>query len=157
MVVFGLLATRSWHVRFQAERFIPKGAGLAASILLHHGLENPEKPAPFRFAIFICSGLPYSISPACGEDLAPFWASDNSVRRFHPRYDQARISIPVVHILGKLDSYYRQGQQLVKFCEPSKVAVVEHDEGHNVPRSMKVTKEIVRGIEKVIAMTEIGL
>lgn len=141
---------------FQAECFLPKGAGLAASILLHQTLDNPEKPTPFRFAIFMNSGLPYSISSDCGEDLAPFWESNKSVRRFHPRYDGARISIPTVHILGKSDPYYHQGQQLVKFCEPSRVAIVEHDEGHHVPRSMKVSREIVRGIGRVVAMTEMG-
>ena len=104
----------------------------------------------------MCSGLPYSVSSACGEDLAPFWASDKSVRRFHPRCDQVRISIPVAHIAGRKDSYYPQGQQLVKFCDPLKVSVVEHEEGHNVPRSMKVTKEMVRAIERVIEMAEVG-
>jgi pimeloyl-ACP methyl ester carboxylesterase len=46
-----------------------QGAALAASLLLYHQLQTPQKPLPFKMAIFIAGGLPLSPSPNIGKDI----------------------------------------------------------------------------------------
>ncbi|OKL56915.1 hypothetical protein UA08_07742 [Talaromyces atroroseus] len=46
-----------------------QGAALAASILLHHEKNTPLETPPFRFAIFICASLPFSVDQTSGFEL----------------------------------------------------------------------------------------
>lgn len=54
------------HGPFDGVMGFSQGAAIAASILLH--CEAEQKASPFRFAIFICSPLPFSHSLAHGVD-----------------------------------------------------------------------------------------
>jgi pimeloyl-ACP methyl ester carboxylesterase len=46
-----------------------QGASLALSILYHHEINQPHKPPPFRFAVFICSVLSVSPDPEFNADI----------------------------------------------------------------------------------------
>jgi pimeloyl-ACP methyl ester carboxylesterase len=46
-----------------------QGAALAASFILSHQLDSPQKALPFKVAIFIAGGLPLSPSPTKGKDI----------------------------------------------------------------------------------------
>lgn len=48
---------------------------MAASVLLHHQIEKPFEPAPFRLAVFICGSLPYSFGSDLGVDVARLFAA----------------------------------------------------------------------------------
>ncbi|KAL4877348.1 serine hydrolase-domain-containing protein [Aspergillus karnatakaensis] len=46
-----------------------QGASLALSILYHHEIRHPDRPPPFRFAIFFCAVLSISPDPMFNADL----------------------------------------------------------------------------------------
>ncbi|KAI4149384.1 MAG: hypothetical protein LQ340_004663 [Diploschistes diacapsis] len=50
-----------------------QGAALAASLLLHHQINSPDQPAPFKAAIFICSPVPFSTSVEYGIDTRAYF------------------------------------------------------------------------------------
>ncbi|OCK83580.1 hypothetical protein K432DRAFT_290762 [Lepidopterella palustris CBS 459.81] len=119
-----------------------QGAALAASIMLHRSMAF--ETLPFRFAIFLCSGLPFSPLPS-------------TVRRMHPQLDQARIDIPTADMYGKQDTeYYDQSKNLVKFCNPASCFTVEHPGGHEVPRSARLVRDVAGAIKKVVQSLELG-
>ncbi|KZF19814.1 hypothetical protein L228DRAFT_250240 [Xylona heveae TC161] len=60
---------------FDAVMGFSQGAALAASFLLHHQIEHPYIPPPFRLAIFVCASLPFSISPNHGLDVTDYYAA----------------------------------------------------------------------------------
>lgn len=112
---------------------------------------------PFRFAIFLCSGLPFSPLPSVGEDVSPVFGVNETVRRMHPQLDQARIDIPTADMYGKQDTeYYDQSKNLVKFCNPASCFTVEHPGGHEVPRSARLVRDVAGAIKKVVQSLELG-
>jgi hypothetical protein len=50
---------------------------IAASLLLHHEIDTPLVTPPFRFAIFICGSLPFSVDERSGFDLTKVFANLN--------------------------------------------------------------------------------
>lgn len=120
-----------------------KGAALAASMLLQHG--NPNIGSPWRFAIFISSSLPFD--PATDGEL-------NICHQYGPTtHDKDGIRIPTAHIMGRADPYYAQSKALAALCNPRSLKVFEHSEGHFIPRTAKVTKEIRRIIEDAMNLS----
>lgn len=63
----------------EAETNQMQGGGLAAAIVLHHQLTLPFEPRLFRFAIFICAPLPWSIDRSSGIDVTPLVVRDGRV------------------------------------------------------------------------------
>ena len=66
------------HLRLPADTKT-KGGGLAAAVILHHQLTNPYQPRLFRFAIFICAPLPWSIDRTSGIDVTSLIVRDVKV------------------------------------------------------------------------------
>lgn len=66
------------HLRLPADTKT-KGGGLGAAVILHHQLTNPYKPRLFRFAIFICAPLPWSIDRTSGVDVTSLIVGDVKV------------------------------------------------------------------------------
>jgi hypothetical protein len=110
-------------------------------MLLQHG--NSRIGSPWRFAIFIGTSLPFD--PATGNE------SGTICRQYDPStFNGEVIRIPTAHIMGKADPYYPQSRKLVDLCNPRASKVFEHAEGHFIPRTAKVTKEITRMIEEAM-------
>ncbi|KAH7305244.1 serine hydrolase FSH [Stachybotrys elegans] len=60
-----------------------QGAALAASLLMAHQIQHPDQPPLFKFAIFLCSVLPLSPSPAIGVEITDFVLNyESSYRSF---------------------------------------------------------------------------
>ena len=66
------------HLRLPAD-MKAKGGGLAAAVILHHQITRPYEPRLFRFAIFICAPLPWSIDRTSGIDVTALVVRDGNV------------------------------------------------------------------------------
>ena len=66
------------HLRLRAD-IRTKGGGLAAAVVLHHQITQPYEPRLFRFAIFICAPLPWSIDRTSGIDVTALVVRDGNV------------------------------------------------------------------------------
>lgn len=73
-----LVQSSKVHLRLPAD-IRTKGGGLAAAVILHHQLTNPYEPRLFRFAIFICAPLPWSIDRTSGIDVTSLIVRDVNV------------------------------------------------------------------------------
>ena len=179
-----------------------QGSALAASILVHHQLETPSQPLPFRFAVFIGATLPFSTSESFGINVSRVWTKNKpmtgelktwiapdllqqqnqeikgveeaaqflskqdqkdkqspaQLRQYHPDALPAppKISIPTAHIYGRRDPYHSQSLQLVRMCDQSLTAVFEHDDGHCIPRSQRISQCIANLIEKTAYRADLG-
>ncbi|KAK8879253.1 Dihydrofolate reductase [Apiospora arundinis] len=80
---------------------------------------------------------------------APPEADDIVLRRFHPKREAARISIPTVHIMGSQDPFYPQGLVLAQLCS-GHTEIVEHPLGHQIPHDVNFTRSAVAAIKKCI-------
>ena len=68
---------------------------------------------------------------------------------FHPSADDIRIAIPTAHIYGRKDKWRLHSIDLAKLCRRDLASVLQHDGGHEVPRS--ASEEICDLIETVFA------
>lgn len=57
------------HGPYDAVICFSQGCSLIGSYLLYHAKETPEKPLPFRSAIFICGGLPLPVLEDLGLEV----------------------------------------------------------------------------------------
>lgn len=78
MVDLSLVQPSKVHLQFPADTKT-KGGGLGAAVILHHQLTNPYKPRLFRFAIFVCAPLPWSIDRTSGVDVTSLIVRDVKV------------------------------------------------------------------------------
>jgi hypothetical protein len=69
-----------------------------------------------------------------------------------PGDGSARIPVPMAHVIGKRDVYAGDGRLLMELCEASQCIKVKHPDGHLVPRSPRLARDIARAIGKVIDM-----
>ncbi len=74
---------------------------------------------------------------------------DTYYQMFHSSVDSFRIHIPVAHIYGRLDPWYRHSVDLVGLCEKNLSSVLEHEGGHDVPRDM--SEEMCDLVENTVA------
>ena len=140
-----------------------QGAALIASYLLHHQERHRTDTPPVKVAIFISASLPFSIDDSHGvtasengfPKAAPEVYFENGaaskdwlrlMRRWTPRTDIGRLSIPTVHAYGKKDSYRSQSHALVDLCDASTSTTVEHHEGHCVPTSETTSQKLAGAI-----------
>lgn len=66
------------------------------------------------------------------------------------------ISIPTVHIYGGKDPRFPASVQLSHFCESSMKRTFDHGGGHDVPRTMKVSKTIAELVRWSAFMAKFG-
>ncbi|MCJ1298808.1 hypothetical protein MMC08_001598 [Hypocenomyce scalaris] len=132
-----------------------QGAALAASIILHHQIEQPLSPPLFRAAVFISSFRPFSRDPSLGVDItedpgtyAPPSAKEGLARCrwMDPAVTKARIQIPTAHIYGDKDEFLNQALELVKLSEMSLASTFVHQGGHDIP----VRPDVCKGIRDAI-------
>lgn len=64
---------------------------------------------------------------------------------YHSSVDSVRINIPTVHVYGRRDKWRLHSKDLVKLCPRELATVVEHDGGHEIPKS--ASEEICDAIE----------
>lgn len=87
-----------------------------------------------------------------------FWehnlANSLPIRRFSPRTQKDKISIPTTHIFGKNDPYRLQSLQLSKLCDVKQANCFEHGGGHEVPRSKDQSKGIAQAIMRTFQNAE---
>ncbi|RMZ80676.1 hypothetical protein DV738_g2744, partial [Chaetothyriales sp. CBS 135597] len=119
-----------------------QGAVLAAMLLIR----NRHAP-PFKFAVFVCAGTPFS------EDLL----RQGRLEYVNFERDGILINIPSAHIIGSKDPSVDHAYELARVCESHSQSVYDHGAGHEIPRSPRgVTEEMVRVIEDVIAKATVG-
>lgn len=117
------------HGPFDAVLAFSQGATLAASFLAVHG------SGYFKCAIFICGGCP----------RLPSKSQDN------PR--NAVITTPTAHIVGREDPLFAAGIKLSEICSRSNCSIFEYNGGHEVPRGVVATANMVRLVNDMIART----
>lgn len=54
---------------------------------------------------------------------------------YHSSVDSVRIKIPKVHVYGRRDRWRLHSKDLVRLCSRDLATVVEHDGGHEIPKS----------------------
>ncbi|KAK4103516.1 hypothetical protein N658DRAFT_276910 [Parathielavia hyrcaniae] len=59
------------HGPFDMVLGFSQGCSLIGSYLLYHGRETPDKPLPFKAAIFVCGGMPLPALEDLGVDVPP--------------------------------------------------------------------------------------
>ena len=144
---------------------------LTRIVLLHHELEKPWEPAPFRAAVFISSVHPYSKSTTEGVDVTDVvplderfdYASssesslssdedltDTTIRRLTPESTGAKIRIPTAHIYGENDTLMTESQDMLKMCDHSLTSTFVHHGGHDIPLEVETSKKIHGVIEETI-------
>ncbi|PNS14518.1 Dihydrofolate reductase [Sphaceloma murrayae] len=152
-----------------------QGAALAASLVLEHAKYSPLTTL-FKFAVFICGTLPFNVDDENGLEMWQVTKAGNGpyagefageidaveplgfpndlegtiLGRYHPTKNlKVRIGIPTVHVIGKADAYAMQSKALSKLCQGD-VTILEHEEGHRVPRDDKGAKLIAKAVENMI-------
>ena len=109
-----------------------------------------------------CDGTPKFADEFAGEvDVAqplgfpPAHELENGIlSRYHPdKNPTTRITIPTLHVIGKRDRYAPQSRMLVKLCAGqagAETIVIEHEDDHRMPRSMRDQDKISRAIMLMI-------
>ena len=137
---------------------------------MHHQIEKPWLPSPFRVAIFLCATYAHSRTPVDGEDVThkvptselpsrrqstdSGYDSDedsakDSIRVLYARSTKARIQIPTAHLYGENDSYLHESLEVLDLCDPRLALEFKHKGGHEVPMDTESNKKI----RDIIAMT----
>lgn len=76
---------------------------------------------------------------------------DGTWSRIDPRRlekEGKRIKIPTVHIYGRNDEMYSESLNLRDMCVPAGRIEFDHGAGHEIPRGVGVTAQMVRAIRK---------
>lgn len=112
-----------------------QGCQLAAALMFERQTIGDEG-LPFRWAAFIGSPMPrYTDARVLGD---------------------ARFDIPILHVIGKKDSYAAESRTLAAMhANPFDSIIIEHGEGHNVPRDPRVNHAIANGVLRLIAMVSV--
>lgn len=111
-----------------------QGAALAAMLLAR------ELPAePFRFAIFLCAGLPF-----CEASLR-----HGVLRHLDPKVDKRMIRVPTAHIVRSKDDALQASLTMMDLCVTEGRGLLDHRAGHEVPVSPKeITEDMARCAEE---------
>ena len=114
----------------------PQGAALAAM------LSARRSPAePFRFAIFLCAGLPF-----CEAGLR-----HGVLRHLDPKVDKEVIRVPTAHIVGSKDDALQASLAMMELCVTEGRGLFDHRAGHEVPVSpSRITEDTARRAEQAI-------
>jgi hypothetical protein len=75
-----------------------QGASLAASVMLDRHMQmldgRLDLTLPFRFAVFLCTGLPYDVQAGRGEDKREAWSCQDAVFRLGPETEARESPCP---------------------------------------------------------------
>ncbi len=113
-----------------------QGAALAAMLLAR---DSP--PEHFRFAIFLCAGLPF-----CEASLR-----QGVLRHLDPKVDKEVIRVPTAHIVGSKDDALQASLTMKDLCVARGRGLFDHRAGHEVPVSPQgITGDMARCAEEVI-------
>ena len=145
-----------------------QGAALAATVLLEAATLRPYDDAPFGLAVFFGASAPFDRLgkspqgrlPAAWEFNARALEKLNGTPLLR-RYDaedkesgRAKIAVPTVHVIGDVDPYRGQAEDLVRLCAGGEDSdgkfVVRHPEGHRVPWLGGKVTEIVGEIRECV-------
>lgn len=81
--------------------------------------------------------------------ITPLEPGDITLRRYHPEREKTRIHIPTVHIRGLADPFFSQQRVLTDLCADA--FVLDHDQGHQLPRDSVFAKKAASLIQGAIA------
>ncbi|KAL1970128.1 hypothetical protein VTN77DRAFT_6533 [Rasamsonia byssochlamydoides] len=114
-----------------------QGAALASSLLVYHHHSSMTRDAPqnnnsssnnlFKFAVFICGGLPFN---------------QDGTRMFDPEVDGQIIHVPSLHVMGTKDRWRHESMGLSKLCDQRTAKLYEHGQGHVLPSDRETTLAI---------------
>ncbi|EEP81158.1 predicted protein [Uncinocarpus reesii 1704] len=148
-----------------------QGAALAASMMLQHAKDNPEKEELFKLAIFAGASLPYNLDNVAGPAELESKVEGSGILETEPvafpgpvhlssapflclynpetETETARITVPTLHLIGHQDPFSRQGNSLVKLCSGI-TTVVRHDSGHEIPCDKLFVQKATASLEQLI-------
>ena len=113
-----------------------QGAALAAMLL-----RRESTAEPFRFAIFLCAGLPF-----CEASLR-----QGVLRHLDPKADKEVIRVPTAHIFGSKDDALQASLAMKDLCVAEGRWLFDHRAGHEVPVSPEgISSDMARCVEEVI-------
>lgn len=123
---------------FDAVLAFSQGASIAATLMAQHDQRDPASTSlPFSFAVFMSGGPPW--------DTRDVW------RPYNAKEDGEIIQAPTLNILSTKDhDYYHASLELMALCRSQDRQMVNHQEGHEVPRKSVLTREIARRIQVMI-------
>ncbi|KAF2230325.1 hypothetical protein EV356DRAFT_509139 [Viridothelium virens] len=133
-----------------------QGAGLAASLMVHHIQNNPQKAQKdpiFRCGIFFSGGTPEDPRRVLSRDLP-----EHNRRYLSYEDDGELIQVPTAHIWGQNDSFYPTfGPVLSGICDKKTKEELVHSGGHEVPgaKDQLTVDKVARIIRRTIARAEI--
>ncbi|KAB8212295.1 serine hydrolase-domain-containing protein [Aspergillus parasiticus] len=121
------------------------GGALASTYLIREARRHPEKPLPFKCAIFLSGGAPLDpVALERGEvSLLDDTVAGNQVLR----------GLPTVHIWGSNDKLWGdRSERLYALCDPHERTMVLHEDGHAVPgvRAKEALLRSVRAIRRTV-------
>ncbi|CRG83762.1 hypothetical protein PISL3812_01118 [Talaromyces islandicus] len=121
-----------------------QGGCLAATFIIHHLQKHPNKPLPFKCAIFLSS-----ITPADPNDL-----KKGMIRFLQPETCGKPLvrGLATTHIWGRNDDQWPgMSEPLYELCDAHQRNFFLHDEGHTIPAAR--AKDAILGCVKVIRRT----
>jgi Serine hydrolase (FSH1) len=136
-----------------------QGGILVATYLIQQALINPQKPLPFKCAIFSSSGIafdPRTLESSNEEsNLKP-------LRQLHPDVDGHALlaGFPTAHIWGRNDEHWPGTSEVMsQLCDPNLRNEFIHDEGHAIPppRARNAVLACVKTIRRVVKMAGSGV
>lgn len=122
-----------------------QGGCLASTFIIHHIQQHPNKPLPFKCAIFLSS-----ITPA-----DPAALQNGTIRFLQPGEADGQplvTGLATTHIWGRNDNHWPgMSEPLYKLCDAQKRNSFLHDEGHAIPAAR--AKDAVVGCVRAIRRT----
>ena len=113
-----------------------QGAALAAMLLARESAAEP-----FRFAIFLCAGLPF-----CEASLR-----QGVLRHLDPKVDKEVIQVPTAHIVGSKDDALQASLAMKDLCVAGGRGLFDHRAGHEVPvNPAGISGDMARCVEEAI-------
>ena len=113
-----------------------QGAALAAMLLAR---SSPAES--FRFAVFLCPGLPF-----CEASLR-----QGVLRHLDPKVDKELIRVPTTHTVGSKDDTLQASLTTKELCVTKGRGLLEHGAGHEAPVSPKeITGAMARCAEEAV-------
>lgn len=113
-----------------------QGAALAAMLMTRQSAAEL-----FRFAIFLCAGLPF-----CEASLR-----QGVLRHLNPKVDKEVIRVPTAHIFGSKDDALPASLAMKDLCVAEGRGLFDHRAGHEVPvKPEGISGDMARCVEEAI-------
>jgi Serine hydrolase (FSH1) len=122
-----------------------QGAILVATYLIQQKLRHPQKPLPFKCAIFLSGGIP----------LDPQALEQGNVQRLKEEDGNRHLmaGLATAHIWGRNDTLFPgTSDVLYALSDPKLGSIFLHDEGHSIPaaRSKYAVSGAVKAIRRAV-------